>query len=94
MPKSDKKAEQIRFLKKIVLFCFAYIIIFTIAMTVIFCVNGNYPETLVTVTFVYFGLEAVVSAGIKIFEKKTKSTYDYGNFIPPDDVDRNEENYK
>lgn len=50
-------------------------------MTVIFCVKGDYPETLVTVTFIYFGLEVVVSAGIKIFEKPAKKTE---NIASPD----------
>lgn len=40
-------------------------------MTVIFCIKDSYPETLTTVTFAYFSIEAIVSAGIKIYEKFT-----------------------
>jgi len=87
--KALTKAEQIRFLKKVIIFCFGYIIVFSAAMVIIYCVKGDYPETLVTVTFAYFSLEVVASSLIKIFEKKPKE-------IPPpeDDAERNYEDYK
>ncbi len=67
----------LRFLKKMILFCIGYIVVFSIAMIVIFCIKDNYPELLTTVTFAYFSIEIVVSAGIKIFESfKRKTKYD------------------
>jgi len=70
--KEQAKADKMRFMKKLIVFCFGYIIIFTVTMIIIYCIKGDYPETLVTVTFAYFGVEVVVSAGIKIFEDKKK----------------------
>lgn len=58
------------------IFCFAYVILFTIVMIVIYCIKGSYPEQLCTLTFAYFSIETIVSAGIKAFEifsgKKSK----------------------
>lgn len=99
MKKSDK-AEATRFLKRIIVFCFGYIILFTIVMTVAYFTTGDYPETLATLTFGYFGIEIVISAVIKVFEpfKKSKSvTYESqetytsvtGDIEPPDMDDIN-----
>ena len=67
----------LRFLKKMILFCIGYIVVYSNAMVIIFCIKGEYPELLTTVTFAYFSIEIVVSAGIKIFESfKRKSKYD------------------
>lgn len=71
------KAAALRFLKKMILFCIGYIVVYSIAMIIIFCIKDDYPELLTTVTFAYFSIEIIVSAGIKIFETfKKKSKYD------------------
>ncbi|HNX81682.1 MAG TPA: hypothetical protein PKL77_06005 [Candidatus Omnitrophota bacterium] len=55
-------------------------------MIFIYCVKDDYPEQLCTLTFAYFSIEAVVSAGIKVFEvlsnkkPKEEEEADY-NFI-------------
>jgi len=75
--KEQEKADKMRFLKKIVLFSIGWIVIYTIAMIIIFCIKDDYPEQLTIVTFAYFSIEIVVSAGIKIFETfKRKSKND------------------
>ena len=61
----------LRFLKKIILFSIAWIVLYTITMIIIFCIKDDYPELLTTVTFAYFSIEIVVSAGIKIYETFT-----------------------
>jgi len=70
--KEKALAEKMRFLKKVMIFSFGYIVVFSITMIIIYCIRGDYPETLTTVTFVYFSAEAIISAAIKIFEKKSK----------------------
>jgi hypothetical protein len=37
-------------------------------MVIIYCIKDDYPETLCTLTFAYFSIEAIVSAGIKVYE--------------------------
>lgn len=67
----------LRFLKKLILFCIGYIVVFSITMIIIFCVKDAYPELLTTMTFGYFSIEIIVSAGIKIFETfKRRNKYD------------------
>lgn len=68
MKKLLSKAAALRFLKKTVIFCIGYVITYSIAMIVIFCMKGEYPELLTTVTFAYFGIDCIVSGGIKISE--------------------------
>lgn len=90
------KAEASRFLKKIIMFCFGYVIAFTITMIIIFCMKGDYPEGLAALTFGYFGIEIIVSAAIKIFEpfkkqkEKTYESFEYTTFQPTDEGDIND----
>ena len=81
MKKLLSKAAALRFLKKTVIFCFVYIVIFSIAMVVIFCIKGEYPEQLTIVTFAYFSVESIISGVIKSFEtfsvKRKNRTTEY-----------------
>ncbi|MHB1153996.1 MAG: hypothetical protein ACYCWE_20775 [Eubacteriales bacterium] len=71
------KIAMLRFLKKIILFSIAWIVLYSITMIIIFCIKDTYPELLTTVTFAYFSIEIVVSAGIKIYESfRRKTKYD------------------
>lgn len=71
------KVAALRFLKKMVIFCVVYIVIFTVANYIIYCIKGEYPEHLCTLTFAYFSIEVVISAGIRIFETfKKRSKFD------------------
>ncbi len=85
----------LRFLKKMILFCVGYIVVYSIAMIVIFCVKDAYPELLTTVTFAYFSIEIVVSAGIKIFEtfKNSKSSLRKTKYDLPALQDEREPDY-
>lgn len=77
-----------------ILFSIGYIVLFSITMIVTFYIKDDYPELLTTVTFAYFSIEIVVSAGIKIFEvfsvkrKKKEKTED--GYIP-EKADENSE---
>lgn len=65
----NKLEKQImRFSKKAVIFVFAHITIFAVAMIMIFCVKGSVPETLIIEHYRYFGLESGALGIIKISE--------------------------
>lgn len=71
------KAAALRFLKKIVLFNYGFIILFIIAILIIYCIKDSYPETLCALVFAFFSVQAIIGAMIKIFEPKQKqSEYD------------------
>ena len=48
-----------------------FLLVFITAMTVIFCVKGSVPDTLIQYTLGAGGVEAVVLAGIKIAKTMT-----------------------
>lgn len=66
MNKLEKQV--LRFSKKALIFVFAHITIFAIAMIVIYCVKGSIPETLVVEHYKYFSLESGALGVIKISE--------------------------
>lgn len=80
-------------MKKIVLFNYGFIILFIIAILIIYCIKDSYPETLCALVFAFFSVQAIIGAMIKIFEPKQKqSEYDtvktdesiFTNDEPPD----------
>jgi len=58
------------FLSKIVLFVLGYLVLFSIAMTVIFVVVGTEPATLIQWTFTVFGVELLATMFKKYIDKK------------------------
>ena len=60
--------QLLRFSKKVMIFIFCHITIFAVAMTVIFCVKGDVPDTLITEHYRYFGIESGALGIIKISE--------------------------
>ena len=66
MNKLDKQV--LRFSKKALIFVFAHITIFAIAMIVIYCVKGSVPEVLIVEHYKYFSLESGALGIIKISE--------------------------
>ena len=66
MNKLEKQV--LRFSKKALIFVFAHITIFAIAMIVIYCVKGSVPETLIIEHYKYFSLESGALGIIKISE--------------------------
>jgi archaellum biogenesis protein FlaJ (TadC family) len=53
-----------------VTFSLVFLIVFTMAMIVIFSVSGSEPSTLITCVFATFGGEVLSCALIKIFKLK------------------------
>ena len=66
MNKLEKQV--LRFSKKALIFVFAHITIFAVAMIVIYCVKGSVPETLIIEHYKYFSLESGALGIIKISE--------------------------
>jgi len=58
------------FLSKIVLFVLGYLVLFSLAMTVIFVVVGAEPATLIQWTFTVFGVELLATMFKKYIDKK------------------------
>lgn len=58
----------LRFSKKVLIFVLCHITVFSIIMTVIFCVKGVVPDTLIVEHYKYFGLECGALGVIKISE--------------------------
>jgi len=75
--------KALRFSKKIVIFMFAQVIIFTVVMILIYLDRGAIPDTLVTEFFGFFRMEGGALGIIKVAEtsidiakgKKKKETY-------------------
>ncbi len=66
-PETTSTASKQRKTSNIVLVSLAlFLLAFIVTMTVIFCVKGSVPDTLIQCTLGAGGLEALVLAGIKI----------------------------
>lgn len=66
-----------RFANKVLLFCAVYLILFTVAETIVFCVTGQEQTELVSMTFTVFGVELGGLLAKRIAEKvfgKNKDT--------------------
>ena len=76
---STKKVEHLRFLKKMVIFNYAVIIVFIVTILIIYCYKDAYPEVLSSLVFGFFSVQVVLQAMIKILEpKQKKQNYSYG----------------
>lgn len=62
-----------RFMKRCIILMFSTVIIFTLAVFVVFCVTGDEPTTLVENFFGFFGIEGGVMAIIKSSESISKA---------------------
>lgn len=73
-----KISKGARFANKVLLFCAVYLILFTVAETVVFCVTGQEQTELVNMTFTVFGVElgGLLAKRIaeKVFGKKNTDT--------------------
>ena len=72
-----KLSKGTRFANKVLLFLAVYLILFTVAETVVFCVTGQEQTELVTMTFTVFGVELGGLLAKRIAEKifgKNKDT--------------------
>jgi len=63
---SGKREKQRRTSNTVLLVLALFLLAFITAMTVIFCIKGSVPDTLIQYTLGAGGVEAVVLAGIKI----------------------------
>lgn len=57
-----------RFSKKVMIFVFCHITLFAVIMTVIFCIKGFVPDTLIIEHYRYFSIESGALSIIKISE--------------------------
>lgn len=88
-----------KFLDRVLIFCAVSIWTFTIAMTVIFCVKGSVPDTLIDAFFSVFGVEGVLCAVItvvktimsKLLDKQLGAGTSGGDDDEDDEYDENEE---
>lgn len=72
-----KISKGTRFANKVLLFLAVYLILFTVAETVVFCVTGQEQTELVSMTFTVFGVELGGLLAKRIAEKvfgKNKDT--------------------
>lgn len=72
-----KLSKGTRFANKVLLFLAVYLILFTVAETVVFCVTGQEQTELVSMTFTVFGVELGGLLAKRIAEKvfgKNKDT--------------------
>lgn len=73
-----KPSKGTRFANKVLLFLAVYLILFTVAETIVFCVTGQEQTELVTMTFTVFGVElgGLLAKRIaeKVFGKKNTET--------------------
>ena len=72
-----KISKGTRFANKVLLFLAVYLILFTVAETIVFCVTGQEQTELVTMTFTVFGVELGGLLAKRIAEKifgKNKDT--------------------
>ena len=66
-----------RMANKVLLFCAVYLILFTVAETIVFCATGQEQTELVSMTFTVFGVELGGLLAKRIAEKilgKNKDT--------------------
>lgn len=64
-----KISKGTRFANKVLLFLAVYLILFTVAETVVFCVTGQEQTELVSMTFTVFGVELGGLLAKRIAEK-------------------------
>lgn len=64
----NTEKQLLRFSKKVLIFVLCHITVFSIIMTVIFCVKGVVPDTLIMEHYKYFSLESGALGIIKISE--------------------------
>lgn len=72
-----KISKGTRMANKVLLFCAVYLILFTVAETIVFCTTGQEQTELVTMTFTVFGVELGGLLAKRIAEKvfgKNKDT--------------------
>lgn len=72
-----KISKGTRMANKVLLFCAVYLILFTVAETIVFCVTGQEQAELVNMTFTVFGVELGGLLAKRIAEKvfgKNKDT--------------------
>lgn len=72
-----KLSKGMRFANKVLLFLAVYLILFTVAETIVFCVTGQEQTELVSMTFTVFGVELGGLLAKRIAEKifgKNKDT--------------------
>ena len=72
-----KISKGTRFANKVLLFLAVYLILFTVAETVVFCITGQEQTELVSMTFTVFGVELGGLLAKRIAEKvfgKNKDT--------------------
>lgn len=72
-----KISKGTRLANKVLLFCAVYLILFTVAETIVFCVTGQEQTELVSMTFTVFGVELGGLLAKRIAEKvfgKNKDT--------------------
>lgn len=68
--KALEKRKPLRFSKVVIALVLITVVIFTIAMTVIYCTMGGTPDTLITAFFAFAGGEAGVLGFLKWVERK------------------------
>lgn len=75
-----KISKGTRFANKVLLFLAVYLILFTVAETIVFCATGQEQTELVSMTFTVFGVElgGLLAKRIaeKVFGKKNTDTTD------------------
>ncbi len=72
-----KISKGTRVANKVLLFCAVYLILFTVAETIVFCITGQEQTELVSMTFTVFGVELGGLLAKRIAEKvfgKNKDT--------------------
>ncbi len=71
-----KKKSKLNTIDKVLIFCTAVLLIFTIVMIVIFCIYQSIPDTLVGAVFSAFGVETINT--VMIYKDKKKRSSDNG----------------
>lgn len=86
--KTTEKRNALRFSKVVIALVLVSVAIFTVSMTVIFCITGGTPDTLITAFFAFAGGEAGVLGFLKWAERKKIGTDDdSANSEPDTDAD-------
>lgn len=68
-------------LDKILVILASYMLVFSIAMIVIFCIKDSVPDTLITCTLGSGSVEAIVMAWITVTKKKYGSEVDNDEMV-------------
>lgn len=84
--KTTEKRKSIRFSKVVIALVLITVVIFTIAMTVIYCTMGGTPDTLITAFFAFAGGEAGVLGLLKWVERKQSTDSGSANSDADDDA--------